>query len=100
MYKVPSDYRCFINKLYLTAEKLSGSAPRVIFYIKVYNESITNTEYIVRRELIDTSLETSREFPNFKDQALLPGEIINVEVDTGTDNTEVSATLDLICRKI
>lgn len=99
-FYVPSDERCYINDLYVSADKLSGSDPRVEFLVKVYNSLTTETEYTIRRELLDTANESRARFPNFKDQALLAGEIITIEANSDTANTEVSATIDLTCRKI
>ena len=101
MYRVPSDRRCYINDLYFAAEKVGGGAsPRVMFYVKVLNTVTTNTEYVIREELLDTTTEGHRDFSDFKDQALLSGEIINVEVDTDTNDTEVNATIDMSCVEI
>lgn len=72
VYRVPSNYNCFINSLYLASEKLAASDPRVIFKIKVFNTATTNTEYVIRREGMDTNSDSYRIFNNFKDQALLP----------------------------
>lgn len=99
IYKVPSDRRCFIDDINISADKLTGSDPRVTFRVKIFN-SDTNTEYVIRRELLDTETEPRRVYPDFKDQAILPGEIINIEADSDTDNTEVSGTIYMICRKI
>jgi len=97
MYRVPRDRKCYINNLYVSVDKLSGSSPRAIFLVKVFNPLLTNTEYVVRRELLDSSVESNRSFPNFKDQTLGPDEIINIEVSTTANATEVSGTIDMIC---
>ena len=99
MYRVPSDRRCGIQNLYVSADKLAGSSPRVIFLVKIF-DPLTNTERIARRELLDTSAETSRNIPNFDDVALSANEIINIEVNTNTNDTEVSATIDIVCIEI
>lgn len=97
-YRVPSDHKCYVNDLYVTADKLSGSSPRVIFYIKVFNIEY-NTEYILRRELLDTATSSHRDFLNFKDSPLLPGEIISIEASSSVNDTQVSAMFDLTCVK-
>lgn len=99
-YRVPSDRRCHINSMYFTANKLSGGAtPRVIFKVLSFSED-TNTFYNIRRELIDTNTESVRTFPNFRDRALLPGEILTIEATTNTNDTQVSAAIDITCREI
>jgi len=98
-YRVPSTHRCYINDLYVSADKLSGSSPRVTFLIKVFNTVTSNTEYIIRRELIDTSVTDRMQFPHFKEQALLPGEIMSIEASTTSNDTQVSATIDMTCKK-
>ena len=99
-YRVPSDRRCHINNVYFAANKLSGgSAPRVVFNFLSYSED-TNTFYNIRRELIDTSTESVRTFPHFRDRALLPNEIITIEANTNTNDTQVSAMIDMTCREL
>lgn len=99
-YRVPSDRRCHINNVYFTANKLSGGGtPRVVFKFLSFSED-TNTSYNIRRELIDTNTESVREFPEFRDRALLPGEIITIEATTNVNDTQVSAAIDMTCRVI
>ena len=101
LYRVPSDCRCHINNIYITANKLSGGGvPRVIFYFKSFTNNGINTEFAIRRELIDTSIEATREFPNFRDRALLPNEIVTIEVETNTNDTQISGAMDITCRAI
>ena len=97
VYRVPSDRRCYINHMYIAADKLTGSDPRVIFLFKVFN---TTVEYVLRRELLDTNTETSRTTHHFKGDALLPNEIIVIEADTDTNDTHVYAEIDLTCIEI
>lgn len=99
-YRVPGNYRCYINDLYVSSAKLAGSSPKVIFYVKILNTAITNTEYTLRREYIDTSSDTRTRFPNFKAQALLPNEIMTIEIDSDTNDTQATSTIDMTCRKI
>ena len=101
LYRVPSNRRCHINNIYVTVNKLAaGGSPRAIFYFKSFTNSGIDTEYIIRRELIDASTESTREFPNFRDRALLPDEIVTIEVETSVNDTQVSGAMDITCKAI
>lgn len=96
-YRVPYDRRCYINKVLLSTDKLSGGAtPRVTFVFRRYNP-LTTVDYVLRREIIDTSAESSREYNDFKSVALESGEIFYIEVETTTNDTEVHGTIDVTC---
>lgn len=95
LYQVPSDRRCFINRIYVSADKIAPVADtRVIFYIKIYDG---NSEHILRHELLDTVTESSRIIPNVKGDALNGGDIITIQMLTDTDNSVTNGEIDFTC---
>jgi hypothetical protein len=94
IYRVPSDRRCYINEIFVSADKLAAADTRVIFYIKITSGGV---EQIVRHELIDTRIQSSRVLRNIKGAALAPNDIIRIQVATDTNDSIVGSEIDMTC---
>lgn len=99
MYRVPANHYCHIDKLSLHAEKQSAVDPRVTLLVKIFRTS-KNTEYIIRRALLDTDGDSHIFYENFIDEALIEGDIVSVEASTDSNNTEVAVNFEVVCRSL
>lgn len=99
IHYIPADRRCYMEELYIKARKLAGgTAPRVEFDVLIYSNS-QNVLYDVREYFVDTSVSTFVEQKDFKAEVLRPNEIIAITAMTNANDTVVTASFDLTCRK-
>lgn len=101
IFQVPADSNASISGFRITSVKTGGgSSPVVRIQLVVYNYT-TETEYIIFEDVLDTSIELTREYGDmFKDQPLLPKEIVIPRITTDQNNTEVYIRGKTIIQKI
>lgn len=100
IFKVPSNQKCYIDRLRLNSIKLSGGGQPEIDYDFLVYSATQDTLYDVRDEFTDTAVNPTVVLEDFKAQPLLPGEIFGIRASTDTDNAIVSVSYKLICEDI
>jgi hypothetical protein len=98
-YYVPSDRRCFIDRLVLTGRKTTSGSARIDANIRIYSNFV-QVVYDIRDYLLAVSATDSDviEREDFKAEQLAPNEIFVVELTSSANNSAVTGSLDLTCK--
>lgn len=97
-YYVPASKKCYIHAVRLTVVKnAGGSVPKVKWNAFVYS-AFLDVIYDIRTDFMDAGVSNYREVLDYKDQPLLPNEIMFFDVVTDQNNTEVTGVLDMVCQ--
>jgi len=98
-YYVPYNKKCYIEAVRLTVVKnAGGQIPKVKWNAFIYSAT-QDVLYDIRTDYMDAAVSNYREVLDYKDQPLLPNEIMFFDLLTNQDNTEVTGVLDLICQE-
>jgi hypothetical protein len=95
LYFTPRNTQALVRQLFLAAERLSGSSPKVIFRGWVYS-AVTNARYLILRDVMDTAAENHLKY-NF-DLPLIIGErsALWFTAETTANDTQVAAKFSLL----
>lgn len=100
-YKVPNDRECYVKYVRITSVKQSGGGnPTVEFEVKVWSQT-QETIYVIYEDYLDTQVEDSRVYEDFKGQPILRKEIFYIEALTDSSSATIgTGRFKLICRKV
>lgn len=94
IFHVPTDSRGSAKFLFLAANKLSGSNPKITFLGWVYNRTV-NTRFEIFRYTMDTQSETHIELEDPVNFALSSGDVLYFTADTDSNNTVAEGRFSL-----
>lgn len=98
-YYVPYNQKCYIHSVRFSVVKTGGgTTPKIRLDTHIYSAT-QDVLYDIRTEFMDAGVSNNRMVIDYKDQPLLPNEIIYFDVDSDQNNTEVTGTLDMICQE-